>query len=233
MHNIVKFDELNSTNTYVKNHALTLQDKTVVTAIRQTNGRGRFDRKWDSMDGGLYFTLCLKPAKTVFLSNLTQVMSLAVCKTLNNFGAQAYIKWPNDVHVNKQKICGILSEAILNDGEFYALALGAGVNVGQKDLTKVGQPAVSLKMLGINISKEDVLDSILSVFFELYNKVLTCGFTAVREDYIKLFPFMGSAVALGAGYDVKGIIKDINSQGQLVLEDENKKEHIVLSGEIL
>ncbi|WP_424243966.1 BirA family biotin operon repressor/biotin-[acetyl-CoA-carboxylase] ligase [Elusimicrobium posterum] len=235
MQKILEFDELNSTNTYVKEHASTLEDKTVVLANRQTSGRGRFERKWESDAGGLYFTIVLKPAKTDYLANLTQLMCLAVCEVINQKSGsrRAYIKWPNDVHAQQQKICGILSEAVLKDGQFYALALGAGVNVGQKTLASVSQPAVSLKMLGVNTDNKEILTSILDKFFELYDNVIENGFTVIREQYKNHFPALGRVITVGAGEKIEGVAKDVDDAGRLVLQDFEGKEHKVLTGEIL
>ena len=88
MRNILRFDELDSTITYAKQHSHSLADKTIIIAKRQTAGRGRFDRKWDSQEGGLYLGIWLQPRKTDFLANLTQLTALSVCLVLRKLGAQ-------------------------------------------------------------------------------------------------------------------------------------------------
>ena len=166
MSNILYVETLDSTQTYLKAHFQELPDQTVVTANQQTAGRGRFDRRWESQPGGLYFSVLLKPTKTDFLANITQLMALCVCQAAEKYGVQPNLKWPNDVQVAGKKICGILSEAIAQNGQIAALVVGAGVNVAQTDLSHVGQPAVSLRELGVNVAKEDFLHAILALFFQ-------------------------------------------------------------------
>ncbi|MBO4675101.1 MAG: hypothetical protein J5601_03320, partial [Elusimicrobiaceae bacterium] len=91
MENQVHFKEINSTNTYLKENFSTLADKTVVTADIQTAGRGRFSRQWISQKGGLYFSILLRPTKTDFIANLTQLMALSVCRAVEELGGQPTI----------------------------------------------------------------------------------------------------------------------------------------------
>ncbi|MGB2578641.1 BirA family biotin operon repressor/biotin-[acetyl-CoA-carboxylase] ligase [Elusimicrobium simillimum] len=233
MHNILEFDELNSTNTYVKENAAALSDKTAVVALRQYSGRGRFDRTWVSDEGGLYFTLVLKPAKTDFLHNLTQLMCVSVCTAVNAYGLKSYIKWPNDVHINKQKICGILSEAVIKDGKFYALALGTGINVGQAAVNGVNQSATSLKEQGVEVGRQDILNAVLNNFFSLYEDVINNGFAAISEQYRQLFPFLGTQVTLSAQGNITGLAAGISDLGELILLTPEGKEIKVLTGEII
>lgn len=218
MWEISHFDELDSTNTYVKNNYERLANHSVVTASVQTAGRGRMDRKFISDEGGLYFSLLLKDAHLQFLPNLTQLMALAVCNTLQGLGAHSFIKWPNDVYADGKKICGMLSEAVANSQGPQALIIGVGVNVGQTKLN-VGQPAVSLKMLGINTTPHAVLEGILTQFFKQYKDVLENGFEVIRAAYLQRFPYLGKAVQIKNGVvDAQGIVQTISPEGKLVLQ---------------
>lgn len=218
MWEISHFDELDSTNTYVKNNYERLANHSVVTASVQTAGRGRMDRKFISDEGGLYFSLLLKDAHLQFLPNVTQLMALAVCNTLQGLGAHAFIKWPNDVYADGKKICGMLSEAVANSQGPQALIIGVGVNVGQTKLN-VGQPAVSLKMLGINTTPQAVLEGILTHFFKQYKDVLENGFAVIRAAYLQRFPYVGKAVQIKNGaVDAQGIVQTISPEGKLVLQ---------------
>ena len=88
MSNILYFETLDSTQTYLKEHVNELDDKTVVTTETQTAGRGRFDRQWVSQPGGLYFSVLLKPTKIDFLANVTQLMALCVCQAAEQYAVQ-------------------------------------------------------------------------------------------------------------------------------------------------
>ncbi len=218
MQQIIRFKQLDSTNTYAKNHCADLADKTVIVARIQTAGRGRMERKFISDKGGLYFSLILKNSHLNHLPNLTQLMALSVCKALQALGANAFIKWPNDVYADGKKICGMLSEAVAGAAGPQALIIGVGINVLQNTL-EVGQPAVSLKMLGISSTPQHVLDLVLRLFFEEYDQVLTNGFSAIRDAYLQRFPYIGKAVQIKNGArDAKGTVETISQDGLLVLQ---------------
>ena len=176
-------------------------------------------RVWQSQEGGLYFSLLLKPTQTQFLPNLTQWMALAVCESIRAAGADAWLKWPNDVLADGKKLCGILSEAVTGKNGFEALVLGVGVNVAQADLSQAGQPAVSLHMLGLALTPEEVLQHILNRFFEGYEQVVNRGFESIREAYLARFPYIGKPVTIRYGArEAAGTVQTISPQGTLLLQ---------------
>jgi BirA family biotin operon repressor/biotin-[acetyl-CoA-carboxylase] ligase len=106
-------------------------DGTVVTAEKQTAGRGRNGRTWISRQGGLFFTILEKPHLTIadyiLVSLVTQI---AVVRTVSHFcGKQAYLRWPNDVYINQRKIAGVTTEISGEGGLISWLSCGVGVNV--------------------------------------------------------------------------------------------------------
>ncbi len=229
MSNILYFDTLDSTQTYLKEHFNELPDQTVVTTDAQTAGRGRFDRRWISEPGGLYFSILLKPAKTQFLANLTQLLALCICQAAEKYAIQPNLKWPNDVQVAGKKLCGILSEVITQNNQVAGLVIGAGINVAQKDLSQVGQPAVSLRELGVNVAKEDFLQAVLDLFFAGYSAVLEDGFKAIRPAYLERFPFLGKQIAVKNGTSaVTGVAQDLSPEGTLLLHTQRGALEILI-----
>ena len=110
---LLHLEEVDSTNTYVKNHCQSLSDGTLVYADIQTAGRGRLDRPFVSPTGcGLYASVVLRPKVTSErLPLLTVAAAVAVAE-----GAEAVsgiplgIKWVNDVYSHEGKVAGILVE---------------------------------------------------------------------------------------------------------------------------
>lgn len=233
MSNILHFETLSSTQTYLKEHFKTLDDKTVVMADEQTAGRGRFDRKWISQPGGLYFSVLLKPTQQDFLANLTQLMALSLCQAVESYSLQPNLKWPNDVQVNGKKLCGILSETVMQNGKIACVVLGVGVNVAQTDLSHVGQPAVSLYELGVRINTQDLLQQVLDLFFQKYEAVLSEGFSTIRSAYLERFPFLGKQIAVKNGTTaLTGIAQDLSPRGTLVLQTPRGSQEILI-GDLL
>ena len=122
--NILPFDEIPSTNEYLKANCGSLPDGTVAVAARQTAGRGRRGRAFDSQ-GALCMSLLVKNAGQA--PPLSLLCGLAVCEAL---GEDARLKWPNDVLLNGKKVCGILCEAV-HTGVFASAVCGIGVNLAQ------------------------------------------------------------------------------------------------------
>ncbi len=234
MSNILYFETLNSTQTYLKEHFTELDDQTVVVTDEQTAGRGRFDRRWISQQGGLYFSVLLKPAKTDFLANMTQLMALSVCQAAEKYAIQPNLKWPNDVQVAGKKLCGILSEAVVQQNQVACLIVGVGINVAQADLSHVGQPAVSLRELGVHVAKEDFLQAVLDEFFPRCSAVLEEGFAILRPAYKERFPFLGKQITVknGSGGAVTGIAQDLSPRGTLLLQTQNGPQEILI-GDLL
>ncbi len=229
MAHIIHFDEIDSTNTYLKNNCPQLADGTVVCADRQTAGRGRFDRKWISQDGGLYFSVLVKPQRTDFLPNFTQLMAVCVCTAAEELGAKAWLKWPNDVLANGKKLCGILSEAVVTSSGIEGVVIGVGVNVAQENLSHVGQPAISLKELGIDISKQDFLQKVLTLFWRDYPAVVQSGFGIIRQAYEQRFPYIGKQISVKNGAaPVSGTVKGVSPRGTLLLNTAQGPEEIYI-----
>src|SRR3989339_1701180 len=106
--NYIHFQSIDSTNTWAKNHASTLdpQKITCITAHEQTAGRGRFQKKWISPKGeNLYCTFFFTvPIGSSFIPNLGQILSISACKLFTHLGFPAQIKWPNDLLISGKKI---------------------------------------------------------------------------------------------------------------------------------
>ena len=128
------FEETVSTNEEIKRIAESGGGEfTVAVARRQTGGKGRLGRTFYSPEGGLYFSLLLRPkfgAETTL--KITTAAAVAMRRAIEKVsGRQAKIKWVNDIYVDNKKVCGILTEGTFdaeNMGLKYAV-LGVGVNV--------------------------------------------------------------------------------------------------------
>ena len=128
---IYYFDEINST----QNFALELATKnnengTVVIAEKQVDGRGRLKRKWYSPDGGLWFSIIIKPEFEI--SNATIIplaSSLALCLAIEKIHKiKVNVKWPNDITIDGKKVAGMLVDASIQANNIENFVLGVGIN---------------------------------------------------------------------------------------------------------
>lgn len=132
----INLKEVDSTNNYIKENWEKLSDLTVVTAEKQTAGRGRTGKSFESPKGtGAYFSLLLKNnISTEISKRLTVMAAVAVLDELKTVTQRdVKIKWVNDIYIDGKKVCGILTEGSVNpekDTWNYAV-IGIGINLNE------------------------------------------------------------------------------------------------------
>lgn len=142
------FESITSTNDWAKAQLKTLPKDALllVTADGQTAARGQYGKRWLSPKGeNIYasFGFFVDEAQAPLL--LTHLLALSATRTLQKYGVSCQIKWPNDLLVNQKKIGGILCETehfLSHLG--VAIGIGLNVNMPQKTLSAIDQPATSL-----------------------------------------------------------------------------------------
>ena len=238
--NLFYLEEIDSTNKYAKEHINDLSDKTVVYTYRQTNGRGRLERKWSYLgEDNIYASIILKPSEEMkeVYSNLTQYLCVILAQTFEEYGVIPKIKWPNDIQINSKKISGILAEGVIEHGKLKGLILGFGINLNTKKelLEQINQPATSLNIeTGKIIDKEIFLKKLLERFCLMYDKFIEEGFILIKNEYIRRAGFLNKEINVKV-FDntISGIAKEITDNGALKLIDKQNKEHVLLIGDIL
>lgn len=236
--NIIYFETIDSTNNYVKENMDSLSDGDVVWADNQTSGRGRFDRSWEDLGkGNLYITVCLKPSFEMkpSYSNLTQYLSLVICKSLEEISLKPQIKWPNDVLINGKKVAGILAESVVRGEKLKGILIGAGINLNadDKDLLKINQPATAVNLeLKKPVDKNEFGKKLLENFFLGLDEFLESGFVSIKEDYEKRISFRGKIKLDVAQNSFEGNFCGFDDCGALILADKNGERQIFSSGEI-
>ena len=240
---ILYFEQIGSTNSYLKENASSLEDKTVVCAGIQTNGRGRFTRTWQSSNNqNIYASILLKPEykniENSPLANLTQYLAVIICDIFKKYYVTPKIKWPNDIQVNGKKISGILAETKIDDNGFINLILGFGINLNlsQEEVDSIDQPATSLNLeTGREVDKDKFLKSLLDAFFAEYETFLSQGFGYIKSRYIEKCSFIGNEISIkNLDSKVSGVAKSINDDGSLelcVLGEQNNIK--ILAGDMI
>lgn len=231
-------ENIDSTNLWAKTNIEELEDKTIVFAGAQTQGRGRLQRKWvDLGKGNLFMSIVLKPDKNYeHYANLTQYLSVTLCKTLEEYGIKPEIKWPNDVLVNGKKIAGILAETSVKGTKFKGLVLGIGVNLNaqEKDFSKIDKKVTSLNLeVGETIDMVEFKNKLVTSFFKDYNQFLEEGFKFIKRDYLARANFLDKELCVALINETKtGVASGITDKGELILTN-NGNEFILNIGDIL
>ena len=142
----IHFDEIDSTNNYLKNSYKLLNDLTFASAEYQSHGKGRNERIWLSNKGeNLMFSLLIKNKELMDKYSRLSIASAAIiAKVLSSYQIKdVSIKWPNDIFINDKKVCGILLEGQIPE----YIVIGIGLNVNQKQFPNdLRRPATSLSL---------------------------------------------------------------------------------------
>jgi BirA family transcriptional regulator, biotin operon repressor / biotin---[acetyl-CoA-carboxylase] ligase len=238
--NPVVFDELESTNATAKDLAKKgAQEGTVVIARTQKQGRGRFDRRWESPEGGMYLSLVLRPKVSLEKTSLLSfVGALAVAKTINTYGVHATIKWPNDVRINGRKIAGILLESEAKGSTISSVIMGIGVNLAI-DLQRL--PA-ELQMTSTSLQNElheaVDYDTFLQTFFKMFQHSYVIfqeqRFSDVIAEWKTYADTLGKQVRIQTMTEtLQGTAVDVDESGFLLLRTTAGVTKKVLSGDCL
>lgn len=238
---VIELETVDSTNSYAKLNIDTLEDRTIIHAKRQTSGRGRLNRLWvDLGEKNLFMTIVLKPSDTFneIYPNLTQYLSVCLCKVLETYGLNPQIKWPNDVLTDGKKIAGILCETVMQGNNFKGLALGIGVNLNadRHDVEAIPDKIVTSLNLetGTSINKDEFLQKLSDEFFKNYNRFLAKGFIEIKEDYVSRNCFLNKELNIRVfNKTEQGFAKSVNDKGELVLINKENKEIVLTIGDIL
>jgi len=153
---VFKFKKVKSTNNtairIIKNYNC---DFGMILSDLQINGRGQYGKKWVSYKGNLFvsFFYNLKNFK-ISLNKLTKINCLMVKKCISQYyKKKIYFKKPNDLLIQKQKICGILQEKVNKFNNSY-LIVGIGINLIKSPFIK-NYPTTNLnKLINKDISKK-------------------------------------------------------------------------------
>ena len=225
--NVIYSRVCDSTNELAK-RKLDMPHGTVFIANKQTNGKGRLGRTWESQkNSGIYMSMLLKePLPADAFSQITLVAGVAVCHAL---GYNTKIKWPNDIIIGTRKVCGILTE---KTGD--AIICGIGINVNTKSFSRdLKSIATSLFIeTGEKYDRDYICALVLYEFELLYDKFKKNGFTEIYEEYANLCATLGKNVIAAKNREtITGVATAITPEGELVI-DTGENEIIVSSGEV-
>jgi BirA family biotin operon repressor/biotin-[acetyl-CoA-carboxylase] ligase len=218
---LIYFDEIDSTNAELaRMDRASLPEFTALVSASQTAGRGRMDRDWVSEPGAsLSVSVLLRPkAAPAEKAWITLLAALSVRAAISSLGVQAAtIKWPNDVLVDGEKISGILARL---EGE--DLILGVGINL--KPQSHAPEHATSLAQLGVESNLDDVLAEFLTQLRGRYLRFIADTSWAIEltgDEFRQFSGTLGERVRAiyPDGRELIGIAKDIDGQGNLIIDD--------------
>lgn len=248
------FATIDSTNTQALREIATAPEGSVWIADFQTAGRGQRGNAWESVRGkNLTFTLLLRP-EFVLVTNqfeLSQVVSLGVCRYLKEQGIDAKIKWPNDIYAGNKKICGMLIEHTWNGDKLAASIAGIGINLNQTEFASDAPNPISLLLLTQREKEYDrkvELNRVLSHIYTLYEELKNGYAEEIQGEYLEnLYRFNEfhrfveidpdvpadlPVEKMKSGREVTARIIGVNEQGCLLLEHQTGERKVYAFKEI-
>ena len=224
---IEQFDTLPSTNQYCELLNLDeTEEFTVIVARTQTAGIGQRGNHWEAEPGkNLTFSLVMKPTWLPVADQyqLTKAVSLGITDWLmplvSDGERRVRIKWPNDIYVDNNKICGILITHRIAGGHIAASVVGIGLNVNQQTFPDWVPNPTSLHLLtGHEWMLNEMLEKVLDCIAYRYNELHDSPIGSINEPYLSILLRRDEEAQYSyQGKTVTATLLDVNRYGHLQL----------------
>lgn len=161
----------------------------LVTADTQTAGRGQRGTTWESQHAlnlTFSFAFCPQGLEVGQQFLLSEVVALAVARTLSAYTDGISVKWPNDVYYGSHKICGMLLEHRIVGRNIAATLVGVGINVNQIYFRGDAPNPISLcRIVGREVERSVVLKNFVAHFETLLHTLYAGGALCIEEEYFR------------------------------------------------
>ena len=233
-----EWDEIDSTNEEARRLAANSERGPVwLRADRQTAGRGRRGRVWESPTGNLAATLLIAPDKAASeCAQLSFVTAIAAADAASAFAPSADIKvkWPNDVLAGGKKLAGILLESASGAGAAPTyLAIGVGMNLAYFP-PDTEFPATSLAALGVSVpSATAALTQLAGHFAKWYDVWMNSGFSSIQDAWLARAAGLGTRIRARLTHEeTSGVFEGIDNTGALILRESTDRVRTISAGEV-
>jgi len=237
------YDQIDSTNKYLNNLAHSNSDLTGIFCVaeQQTAGKGRRGREWVSPFGSnLYLSLLWRfdegPAS---LSGLSLAIGVAVINALNKLGVEEVgLKWPNDIYSQQKKLGGILLEVSGESNGPCSAVIGLGLNMFLSDeaAVTIEQDWTDLHHIQTDkppLSRNQLLAGLMNEMLQVSKDFTEKTFSAYSKQWRVYDCMQGKQVDVFIGRQtISGIVKGIDDDGLLLLQDSSGKISHYASGEV-
>ena len=227
--------QIDSTNTEAKKQAMNgAPHGTVILAEEQTAGRGRLGRTFYSPKGtGIYMSMILRPNLHLSQSiHVTTSVAVAICQVIERLTNQKpQIKWVNDIYLNQQKICGILTEAgtDFERGNVEYLILGIGLNVHTKHFP-VELQAIAGSLNPEVVTRNQICAHLLNEIFPLCEDF---SHPFLLDEYKSRSNVLGKWITFIQNQQrYEALAEDIDGQGGLKVRLKSGEQMTLNSGEV-
>ena len=238
---ILLLDHTDSTNAEARRRADAGETGPLwIVARRQTAGRGRRGRSWESQDGNLFATLMQLTRKSpAEAAQVTFVAALAIADLLDAWAPASLvtIKWPNDLMLAGQKASGVLVESGAHESGGLWLAVGIGINlVSAPEGTERPATALAHHLRGDAASPPsiEVAAAKLAEAFNVWmTRWETLGFQPILDAWrARTAGLDGPAVARLGRETIEGRAEGVGPDGALKLRLADGSLRLISAGDV-
>lgn len=240
--NLYVYHEVNSTNTVAKFLSKTGNENgSVVISEKQTGGKGRSGKAWESPLGGVWLSIILTPdVEDSQIPLITLATGVAVAKTLERIGIEnPEIKWPNDIMISGKKVCGILTEAMTNSNKIDTVIIGVGIdaNLTIEDFPEELQSETTT--LENELGRKGDENLLIKLFLEEFEKISELfnhnDYEIILKEWRKRSYSIGKIVEVRKPFNdnYDAYVLGISKEGALVVEKNDGTLEKVISGECI
>jgi BirA family biotin operon repressor/biotin-[acetyl-CoA-carboxylase] ligase len=214
---------------------------TVITAEKQSAGRGRNGNPWASRQGGLFCTILERPRLALADYCLPSiVIQIAAARALTSLcGKPASLRWPNDIYIDRRKIAGVMTE-LEGEGDIISwLAIGIGINAN--NTAPSGRAVSCAELIGHTVSRSALLLKILDEAERVKKRTksdtaYSQGNRLLAAEWNSMADYVGArAAVVPSGEEVnlgkrksrifaRGIFDGIDPAGRCIIRSESGKE---------
>ena len=225
---ILILPEASSTNAVALSSIGQRKSGSIILAETQKEGRGRLSRGWASPPGGIWMSLVLRP--NIPLSRVYRInmaASVSICRAVCQLGLEAGIKWPNDILIREQKLCGILTELGAQVDRLDYAVVGVGLNANNDTAAFPSQwRSTSLAArLGRSIDRCALIAAILN---EMEQALDDMESHELYEEWCSRSLTLGKRVRISSAEgELIGQVLDLDQDGALILEQGGDRRRIL------
>ena len=224
--NLHIYDEIDSTNDEAK-RIEGIEDFHIFISEKQTKGRGRHGKKWSSPNSGNIYMTISTNQNTSQINPVSLISGLICKKAIDKLikSSSIMLKWPNDILLNDKKIGGILVETEINK-ENVKTIIGIGINL---NINKEESWWGDLSRFALESKRNELINLILTEFLKIFDN----SYENWLHDWKKSCIHINKEIEIfdGEHLQKKAIFKDIDAQGNAIIETKDGEE-VISTGQI-
>lgn len=189
----------------------------IISAQKQTKGRGRRGRTWIGLEGNLFFSQGIIFEER-YIGQLIVISTYSLYHTIRELSSEKHkvqIKWPNDILIDDNKVSGMLLEK--GENNYFVIGIGVNIKTAPKN-SEMLYPATSLAEKGIIIDRLAFLRSYINNFDMYMHQWQHTGFVSLKQQWLEVVKGLNTEINVRTEKkEISGLFIGIGEDGELLL----------------